>query len=255
MDYITQLLIICPLVFFAGLVDSIAGGGGIISLPAYVAAGVPYHMALGTNKFASTIGTSVATARFVKNGKVNYKAAAVSVPSALAGSYAGARLALMISEVYLQYTLIVMLPFIAVFILKSGNFKKDGYTKQISDVAMMLLSTAAGFIIGAYDGFFGPGTGTFLILIFNAVIGFDILTSNGNAKVINLSSNAAALATFLYSGMVVIPIGVFAAVFGIAGNYIGSGLALKKGIKLIRPMFIVVLSLLMAKVVYDLIVA
>ena len=255
MEYLSKLFIICPLVFFAGFVDSIAGGGGIISLPAYVAAGVPYHMALGTNKFASTLGTSVATARFIKSGKVNFRAAAVSVPAALFGSWLGARLALMISEIYLQYTLVAMLPVLAVFILKSKNFQNETFEKKLSGTAVLVLSAAAGLVVGAYDGFFGPGTGTFLILIFNTVVGFDILTSSGNAKVINLSSNAAALATFLYTGNVVVFVGVFAAVFGIAGNYIGSGLALKKGIKLIRPVFIFVLAALMIKIIYDLIAA
>jgi len=252
-EYMNQLLIICPLVFFAGFVDSIAGGGGIISLPAYVAAGLPYHMALGTNKFASSLGTSVATARFIKNGKVHFKAAAVSVPAALFGSWIGARLALKISEVYLQYTLIITLPFLAVFLLRSGKFKNEELKKNITGAAVLALSAAAGFVVGMYDGFFGPGTGTFLILIYNAVIGFDILTSSGNAKVINLSSNVAALATFLASGNVVVPIGACAAVFGIAGNYVGSGLAIKKGIKLIRPVFILVLAILTLKILYDVI--
>ena len=255
MEYLNKLYIICPLVFFAGFVDSIAGGGGIVSLPAYVAAGLPYHMALGTNKFASTLGTSVATARFIKSGKVHYKAAAVSVPAALFGSWLGARLALMVSEIYLQYTLVAMLPVLAVFLTKSKNFQNEAFRKEISGSAVLILSAAAGLVVGAYDGFFGPGAGTFLILIFNAVIGFDILTSSGNAKIVNLSSNAAALVTFLISGNVVVLVGVSAAAFGIAGNFVGSGLALKKGIKFIRPVLVFVLSLLMVKIIYDLIAA
>jgi len=253
-EYLSKLFIICPLVFFAGFVDSIAGGGGIISLPAYVAAGIPYHMALGTNKFASTLGTSVSTARFIKNGKVHLRAALVSIPAALFGSWLGALLALQISEIYLQYTLVVMLPFIAVFILKNKNLREDGFEKKLPGTAVLLLSAAAGLILGVYDGFFGPGAGTYLILIFNAVIGFDILTSSGNAKVINLSSNVAALATFLVSGHVVIFVGVFAAAFGIAGHYIGSGFAIKKGVKFIRPVLVFVLMILMVKIIYDIFV-
>ena len=148
-----------------------------------------------------------------------------------------------------------MLPVLAVFILKSKNFKNDSREIKKPGTKVLILSSIAGLVIGAYDGFFGPGTGTFLILIFNFVVGFDILTSSGNAKVINLSSNAAALATFLYSGSVVVLIGAAAAVFGVAGNYIGSGLAIKKGVKLMRPIFIFVLAALMIKLVYDIIAA
>ena len=252
-EYIRTLLIVCPLVFFAGFVDSIAGGGGTISLPAYVAAGVPYHLALGTNKFSSTIGTCVSAGRFIKNGKAHLKALLVAVPAALAGSAAGASIALKISEVYLQYTLVVMLPFLAVFVLKNKKFNDEG-NKRVPSGLTLVLSALAGFAIGAYDGFFGPGTGTFLILVFNLVVGFDILTSSGCAKVINLASNVAALATFLAAGSVVVPVGVCAALFGVAGNYLGSGLALKKGVKLIRPVFVFVLLVLMIKVVYDLVI-
>jgi len=247
-----QLALICPLVFFAGLVDSIAGGGGIISLPAYVLVGVPYHLALGTNKFASTMGTTVAAARFIKNGKRHLASAACAVVAALAGSPLGALLALRISEDALRYVLIVMLPVLAVFILTSKSFKTDARQTARGTLAVCLLSTLAGFIVGAYDGFFGPGTGTFLILIFNAVIGFDILTASGNAKAVNLASNIAALITFLISGSVVFGLAIPAAVFGIAGNYLGAGLALKNGMKIIRPAFVVVLALLLGKLVLDL---
>jgi len=136
--------------------------------------------------------------------------------------------------------------------LKNKKFNDEG-KKSVSGGLTLVLSALAGFAIGAYDGFFGPGTGTFLILVFNLVVGFDILTSSGCAKVINLASNVAALATFLAAGSVVVPVGLCAALFGVAGNYLGSGLALKKGVKLIRPVFVFVLLILMIKVIYDLI--
>lgn len=252
MNLIQQLLLVCPLVFFAGFVDSIAGGGGIISLPAYHIAGLPPTMALGTNKFSSTFGTSISTFRFVRNGKIHVKAAIVSVTTAFIGSALGALLAGYVSDVILKYFLIIMLPVLAVFVLKNKKFNENGFEIPLTLSKTLLLAALAGFVIGCYDGFFGPGTGTFLILIFNTIIGFDLLTSSGNAKVINLSSNIAALATFLLSGNVVIAIGIPAAICGIAGNYLGSGLALKNGIKIIRPVFIVVVGLLLAKVCFDL---
>ena len=251
MDIFMQLLIICPLVFFAGLVDSIAGGGGIISLPAYIAAGVPAHLALGTNKFASCIGTSVATFRFIKNGKLHITAALAAVSAALIASPLGALLALRVSEAFLRYVLLGLLPVLAFFILSKKGFREDGAANKHSRSTIIRLSLAAGFCIGMYDGFFGPGTGTFLILIFNIIIGFDLLTASGNAKAVNLASNLAALITFLLSGAVLFRLAIPAALFGIAGNYIGAGLALKKGARIIRPLFVVVLALLMAKLLFD----
>ncbi len=253
MELYKQLMIICPLAFFASLVDSIAGGGGIISLPAYYVAGISPQMALGTNKFASTCGTSFSVMRFIKNGKFHLESVAVSAFAALFGSALGARLALSLSDKILKYILIVLLPIIAVFMITNKNFRNDSFEKQLPKNRILIYSAIAGFVIGGYDGFFGPGAGTFLILVFNTVIGFDILTSSGNAKIINLSSNVAAFVTFLLSGNVVFLLGVPAAISSIIGNYVGSGLALKNGMKIIRPVFIVVLVLLLIKILFDII--
>ncbi len=255
MSLFHQLLIICPLVFFAGVVDSIAGGGGIISLPAYLAAGLPAHAALATNKFAATFGTATATARFIKNKKIHYPAAAAAVVAALIGSPIGVSAALITDDRILRYILLAALPLLAVFILKNKNFNNDGSEKNYSLHKILALSFVSGFVIGLYDGFFGPGTGTFLILIFNLLLGFDLLTAAGTAKAVNLASNVAALVTFLISGNIIIVIGATAILFSVAGNYVGSGLALRNGVKAIRPMFVVVLLMLIIKIGYDLIKA
>ena len=251
MNFIHQLLIICPLVFFAGIVDAIAGGGGIIALPAYMVAQLPPHMAMGTNKFASAIGTTASVARFMRNGKIYWNVAVVSVPCALFGAFLGTKTALFIDENILRYILMVLLPFAALFVIKGGSLKNGSTTKNMPHKKLLVLSGLAGFGIGAYDGFFGPGTGTFLIMVFNILLGMDILHASGNAKIINLASNIASLATFLISGNVMFLIGIPAAICGILGHYIGSGLALKNGIKVIRPVLVLVLILLMVKVGWD----
>lgn len=251
MAYWQQLLIVCSLVFFAGFMDSIAGGGGIISLPAYLAAGIPPHMALGSNKFSSVIGLTVSSSRFLKSRKVHVKAALIAAVGALGGSAIGARLALFLDERYLQYILIGSLPLLAVFILRNKRVGDQTVPKDHSGTKTLVLSGLAGLIIGCYDGFFGPGAGTFLIIVFNAVIGFDLLTSSGNAKIVNFASNLAAVITFLSTGNVMFSLSIPAAAFSITGNYLGTKLALKNGAKLIKPMFIVVLSLLLIKIIYD----
>lgn len=251
---LTMYIIICPLIFLAGFIDSIAGGGGLISLPAYAATGMPMHLALGTNKFTSSCGTVFSTFRFIKSGKIHYKSAITSAAGALLGSYLGARAALALSDTYLKYCLIVFLPIIAIFILSRRGFGEKDRTKNVSIKKIIIFSLLSGVVIGAYDGFFGPGTGTFLILIYTGLLGFNLTVASGNAKIVNLSSNIAALFTFLISGNVLYTIGLPAAAFGILGHWIGSGLAIKNGSKIIKPMLLFVLIMLLAKIGYDLII-
>ena len=235
-------LIVCPLVFLAGVIDSIAGGGGLISLPAYLIAGIPPHYALGTNKLSSCIGTFASTARYIKNKSVNYRIGVVSVILAFAGSFLGANLALMVSESVIKNLLLFVLPFTAFFVLK--NKKTDDNRTPLSDKLTFLIACAASFVIAIYDGFYGPGTGTFLILCYTVFARMDIKTASGNTKIVNLSSNIAAVITFLLHGKVIFLLGLTAAIFSIAGHYIGSGLVLKKGYKIVKPVMLLVLALL-----------
>lgn len=245
------LLIICPLIFLGGFVDSIAGGGGLISLPSYILIGLPVHMAYGTNKFTSFIGTSFSVFRFIKGKRVHYKAVLASVCGALVGSFLGANLTLALEEIYLKYCLIVLLPITAIFILTRRNFGEVDGEKNLSDRKIVVLSMISGLFIGAYDGFFGPGAGALLILVHTSVLGFNLTVASGNAKVVNLSSNIAALITFIIGGKVAFLVGIPAAFFGILGNWVGSGLALKNGAKIIKPIFIGVLALLFIKISID----
>ncbi len=243
-------IIVCFFVFLAGLIDSIAGGGGLISLPAYVAAGVPPHMALGTNKFSSSLGTTVATARFIKSGKVQYKTAVFSIIFAFVGSTIGANIALMIDEKVISYLMLILVPIVAVLTLrkKSQEIKEKNFTP----VQLVLCSSAIGLFLGMYDGFFGPGMGMFLILANTHILGLDMITAAGNSKMVNLASNLAALLTFVINGNVMYSIAIPAAVCGIAGNYLGSGLAIKGGSKVMRPVMIVVVILLLGQIILDL---
>ena len=137
--------------------------------------------------------------------------------------------------------------------MESKSIKTTDKTDSISKIKLIILSAVIGFTIGMYDGFFGPGTGTFLIFAYTTVIGFDLVTASGNAKIVNLSSNVAAFITYAIGGKILWSIGLPAAVFGIAGNWIGAGLALKNGKKIIKPMFFIALILLMIKIIYDMV--
>ena len=250
---LSSIIIVCCLIFFAGLVDAIAGGGGLISLPAYIVAGIPMHYALGTNKFAAACGTSISVFRFVKNKYIHIPSVITAIIGALIGSSLGANLALRLDEKYLQYFLVISIPIIFVVALKKKELGDEDTSNKWKKSTLITISFLAGLIIGGYDGFYGPGTGTFLILIFSAVIGFNVKTSIGNTKVVNFASNIAALTTFLINGKVFFPVAIPAAVFGILGNYVGSGLVLKNGAKIVRPVFVVVLVGLFIKIIIEII--
>ena len=248
-DIIT-IIWLSALVFLGGFVDSIAGGGGLITLPAYVLTGMPIHMALGSNKFSSFFGTAFSVFNFLRNKKVYLKAVPVSAAFAVAGSALGAWAVLFVGEEVLRIILIIIVPIVAVFVLAKKDLGKEDRSDTLKTHTILLGTGIAAFTIGFYDGFFGPGTGTFLILIFTIFLRFDLVTANGNAKIINLSSNAGSLITFIINGQVAWQLVTIAAFFGIAGNYIGSTLAIKIGAKVIKPLLVVVLIILLGTIIF-----
>lgn len=252
-SYKVMLTIICPLVFCAGFVDAVAGGGGLISLPAYIFAGVPIHVAYGTNKFANCIGTFAACIKFFKSGNIRIKPAVLSVAGALIGSWFGVQLVLILDEKYLKYCLMLILPVVAVFLLFNRNFGCSNESKKLSCKKLYILSFIIGLIIGAYDGFFGPGAGTFLVLSFTSILGFDLITASGNAKVVNAASNLSALIAYILNGKILFTIGIPAAVCAVLGNYIGAHMAIKSGARIIRPIIFVVVAMLLGKVLYSIV--
>ncbi len=246
---IHTFLIVCPLVFLASFVDSIAGGGGLISLPAYLIAGLPPHYAIATNKLSSSIGTVIATVRYCKNKLVDWGIGIPSILLALFGSTLGANLALLVDEKVLKIILIIILPVVGFYVLINKDFTKKVLAEPLPRKKVYLIACTASFIIGAYDGFYGPGTGTFLILIYTGLARMDIGVASGNTKLVNLASNVAALVTFLFNGKIIFVLGITAAVFSVAGSYLGSGLVLKNGFKVVRPIILVVITLLFIKVI------
>lgn len=249
-----QYLIVCPLVFLAGFVDSIAGGGGLISLPAYIIAGVPAHFAIGTNKLSSSLGTSVSTARYLKNGYLKGRSmirmAVCASAASLAGSAIGSSLSLMVSEKLLKNMMIVVLPIVAFYAMRNKNLgSEEEQRDQMSEKAAFAVAVLAAFTFGIYDGFYGPGTGTFLLLVLTGIIHMEVRKASALTKVLNLSSNAAALVNFIINGTICYGLGLAAAVFCIAGHYIGSGLVVHNGQKIVRPVILIVLAILFVKVI------
>ena len=247
---ITTYLIVCPLIFIGSFMDAIAGGGGLVTLPAYIIAGVPMHNALATNKLSSVIGAVVSAFRFWRNRLVDIRFIFPSILAALVGAAAGARLALLVDEKYLQLLLLFVLPVAAYAVLRPKAFD-ESQAGSLPRKKAMTLAAVISFFVGAYDGFYGPGTGTFLILLYMAVVRMDIRKASGNAKMINLTSNLAAFTMFLLSGKIFIMLGLTAAIFSIAGHWLGAGLAIRKGGLIVRPVVLVVLGLLFIKIITD----
>jgi len=244
-----MLYIILPAVFLAGALDAIAGGGGLISLPAYLAAGVPPHLALGTNKFSACFGTALATARYIKHRMVDLPVALSCAGCAILGSAAGARAVLLINPSYLHYVLLVAIPVVAWVTLKKSHAWHIDENQLVLGWRRWAVALGGSLLLGGYDGFFGPGTGSFLILLFVGVLRYDFVRANGNTKVVNLGTNVAALAIFAMHGQVSLQLGVPAALASIAGNWVGSKLVVLRGSRFVRPVFLVSLLLLMIKVI------
>lgn len=248
------LLIICPLVFAASLLDAVAGGGGLISLPAYLIAGLPPHNAIATNKLSSSIGTVASTARFIRNKCVDWPTAIPSALLAVLGSIAGAKLILMIDDDAIRYIMLVLVPVLAFVVLKKRDLSTDEL-EPVSRKRQFLVVCVAALFVGMYDGFYGPGTGTFLLIAYTQLAKMPVRMAAGNVKIANLSSNIGSLAVFLINGQAILPIGLIAAVFAVAGHFIGAGVLLKNGAKVVKPFVLVVLSLLFVRLIYDLVVA
>ena len=243
-----MFLIVCPLLFLAGLVDAIGGGGGLISLPAYLLAGLPVHRAIATNKLSSACGTARATFRFIREGLVNWKIAVPTILCAMAGSSLGANLSMRTDEGVMEKILFVILPLVAFVVMNPKLFRDNEDAAIRMDARLWATALGSSFLVGIYDGFYGPGTGTFLIIAFTVFAKMNLRAANAQAKIINLTTNITSLTIFLLNGQAVILLGLAAAVCNMAGNYIGSGLAMKQGSKVTRPVIILVLVLLFIKV-------
>lgn len=243
-------LIVLPFVFLAALVDSISGGGGLISLPAYTMAGLNYDYASGNNKFSSTFGTLVATIRYYRSGRIRIRPALCAIAGSLPCSYLGTMAAIRLGDGFMRVFMLIAAPAAGVIVAlkRPGNGKAREQTRR-DYVLCALIGAATGF----YDGFFGPATGTFLILLFTCLTGMDMVTASATAKPVNLASNVSALITRIAGGYVCYSLAIPAVICSMAGNWIGSRLAMKRGARLVRYVMLAVLGIITVKIAVELI--
>lgn len=247
----TLFLIVCPLALLAGFVDSIAGGGGMISLPAYYLAGLPPALAAGTNKLSAMMGTTLATVTYGRAGKVDFRVGIPAALGALASSAIGALVMTTLPDRVVQLLVLCCIPVAAVFTLRKRRQSTE--PKQRTQAASRGIALAIGCGVGFYDGLVGPGTGTFLILLFLHLFTMEEVLASGTAKLVNLASNLAALVSLLFTGDVLILLGIPVGLCAMIGAALGSRMTIRHGGGLVRVMMLVTLGLLLAKMLLDMI--
>lgn len=242
-DFMLVATLLAIASFVAGFIDSIAGGGGLITMPALLLAGVPPQTALGTAKFAANLGTMVASFNFIRAKKVVWQLVIYGIVFSLIGSYVGAKCVLAIEEETVAIIVLILLPIamMASFIPKKSKEIKNQWSKPALYFGVPLVCFSLGF----YDGFFGPGAGTLLILAFHIFFGVTLSAASGTAKIFNLTSNIGATITFVIAGKCALALGVPMALANITGNYLGSKLVISKGDAVVKYALLVSVSLLL----------
>ena len=224
---------------FAGFVDSIAGGGGIITLPALLAVGVPPHQALATNKLQSTFGSFTATLNYAKKGLMKPKELLLGVVFTFIGAASGAIAVQYFDAKSLEDMIIFMLIVIFLYTLASPNL---GAIHTTAKLKKPIFYTLFGLLIGFYDGFFGPGTGSFWTMALILLLGLDLKGATAQTKLFNFTSNLASLLIFIYAGLVLWVAGIVMGAGQVIGAYLGSSLVAKKEVKFIRVFFLVIVG-------------
>ncbi|MBL4297239.1 TSUP family transporter [Vibrio fluvialis] len=240
--------------FAAGFIDSVAGGGGLILVPSFILAGLPPQLALGQEKIVSTLGTIAAIRNFVRNKKVIWTAVVTGIPAGLIGAYAGAQAILYFDPDTIGKIILFMLPFgIALSFIPKKN-RHEPNSAPINKGVILFGVPSAVFVIGFYDGFFGPGTGSFLILALHYLLKFDLVSSSATSKMFNFASNLGALIAFMLAGNVLYMLAIPLVAMNLLGNHVGSASAMKYGAKLIQRTISLSLSLLMLSLGYKFLV-
>jgi uncharacterized membrane protein YfcA len=250
---VTDVAVLCAFAFLAGLVDAVAGGGGLIQIPALFAIfpSLPPSLLLGTNKFSAITGTTVATLRYGWSVPIQWRTVLPAAGISGIGALAGAKAVTLIDPVVLRPVLLVLLIGMAAFTLSRPKLGKARLTAAMKQ-------SSAGFygliaLFGFYDGFFGPGAGSLMMFVLVRWFGHDFLRAAATTKVLNFASNFAALWLFMLTGNVLYAFALPMAAFNVAGGFLGAHIAVRQGNRFIRTVFCIVVGALIAKVLADMV--
>ena len=243
-----QTALLCAAFFLAGIVDAVCGGGGLLTLPAFLAVGFPAHLISGANQCSTMLGGTTAFLSYLRGGHIHWRTALPTAPLAILGAFLGARLNLLLPEEMLEKLLVFLLPVAAAALLLKRDFGSENRADMLTTPRILAGSLFIGLGGGGYQGFYAAGAGTFFMLAFALVMHLDLLSASGNTKLIALRSNITASITYALSGSVVVSVVLPATLFNVAGNALGAQLAMRRGARLIRPMFLGILALLFARI-------
>ena len=249
----TEVAVLCGFAFFAGLVDAVAGGGGLIQVPALFAVfpSLPPAVLLGTNKFSAITGTTIATLRYGWSVPIQWRSVLPAAGVAGLGAVAGAKTVTLIDPTLLRPLMLLMLGGMALYTLARPKFgERDGTAAPLRQGGGAFYGVTAVF--GFYDGFFGPGAGSVMMFVLVRLFGRDFLSAAATTKVLNLASNFGALILFMQTGNVFYAVALPMAAFNVAGGFLGAHLAVRRGSRFIRTVFLMVVVALIVKVLFDL---
>ena len=240
--------------FFAGVIDFISGGGGLITIPVMLAVGLPVHNITGTNQCSTWVGTAVAACKYVRIGNIHLKSAIITLPFSIIGSYIGARLYLMVPDTSLKIFVLVTVPIIAGFVFANKKLGEEGHVEEKSTMHIAVCSAIIGLVLGGDYGFYGPGADMFFMLAYTALLNLNLVKATGNTRFVIDVSSVSSVITYATVNAAILNLAIAATFFSMAGSYPGTALAIKNGAKIIRPIMFCVVTLLMVKLIADLLV-
>ena len=246
------LLVLASLAFIAGFIDAVVGGGGLIQLPALLInfPKTPLPTLFGTHKIAALAGTSIAAYQYSKRIKYNYPLLAAAALASAIAYFTGAKVVSYLDVNTLKPVILVILILIAIYTFAKKNLGA-ATSKNLSNNKKLLYGSLIGLIVGFYDGFFGPGTGSFLVLGFVVILGFPFVEASAYSKVVNCVTNISALLVFIKNGNYLLELAILMAICNIIGNFIGTKLALKRGNGFVRVIFLIIVCLMIIRYAYD----
>ena len=249
---VTILLLLCLAAFAAGFIDAIVGGGGLIQTPVglILLPSLPVATVIGTLKVPAFSGTSFAAFQYLKKVDLNWKLLGIMMLLAFPSAFLGSTLLTYVSNDFMKPLLLVVLSFLVIYTYAKKNFGQQ-IEKNISSQRQLLNAVAISFVVGLYDGFIGPGTGSFFVVAFIAIMGFDFLHASANAKMVNLATNFGSICLFMLKGKIIWAIALPMAASNALGGWLGAKLAINKGNGFIRIFFLVVVVGTLVRFAYD----
>lgn len=247
-----QILLLCLAAFAAGFVDAVVGGGGLIQTPAslVILSAHPVSVVLGTVKVPSFTGTAFAVGQYIKKVPVRWRLLGWLCATAFIFSYAGSQLLLKVSNEFMKPVLVVVLTAVAIYTYTKKNFGQQKH-RDFAPQKELVLAIIISAVIGFYDGFIGPGTGSFFILAFIAILGFDFLGASTHAKMVNLATNLGSITLFIIQGKILWAMAIPMAACNALGGFLGARLAIAKGNSFIRVFFLLIVVCTLLRFIYD----